>query len=290
MIALIGSCFSSLLLFVLFRTFPKLGISTFQAIVFNYLTAFSCGFILFGHHWKRASMTHSNWMLLAITCAILFISLFLLMGKSAQSNGVATTSIASKMSMALSLLAMLIWYKETFSLVKIIGIFIAILSILLVSYQPKKDQSQLTSLWMLPVLFIGSGILDFLLSFSERNFSETIHPALFSACGFGLAGCIGSSILFFRILQGKEKVELKNILAGIALGIPNYFSIFLMLTAYRTSELNSSTVLALINISVVIGSALIGAIIYREAMNWQKWTGLAAAILSILLLYFSALN
>ncbi len=47
MIALAGTIISSTLIFVIFRLFEKYKIDTFQAIVFNYFTAFICGVVLY---------------------------------------------------------------------------------------------------------------------------------------------------------------------------------------------------------------------------------------------------
>jgi drug/metabolite transporter (DMT)-like permease len=129
MIALIGSIVFSSFIFILFKLFPKFGVDTFQAIVFNYFTACICGFALYGDSWSNAAWTDTNWMYAALICGILFISLFVLMGKSSQINGVAITSVAVKMSMAIS--AIFIGFGETFGLLKIAGIAMAIIGVAL---------------------------------------------------------------------------------------------------------------------------------------------------------------
>ena len=125
MIALIGCILFSSFIFVLFKLFPKFGINTFQAIVFNYITAFLCGFILYGHTWNDKAWSNTNWLIAALICGVLFISLFVLMGKSAQVNGVARTSVSVKMSMAVSAICIGISVSETFTLWKILGILAA---------------------------------------------------------------------------------------------------------------------------------------------------------------------
>ena len=94
MIPLLVSILCSSLIFIIFKLFPKFKIDTFQAIVFNYFTAFICGVLLFGKEWNAAALDSGNWHWYIVLCAILFISLFILMGISSQKNGVALTSIA----------------------------------------------------------------------------------------------------------------------------------------------------------------------------------------------------
>ncbi|MFK7784025.1 MAG: EamA family transporter [Crocinitomicaceae bacterium] len=287
MIPLLLSVLSSSLIFVIFKLFKKFGIDTFQAIVVNYFTAFTIGFTLYGQTWDPECLEQNSWMYYAVLCSLLFIGLFLLMGKSSQLNGVASTSIAVKMSMAISLIFMIIGYGESITLLKILGILLAFLGVYLVSKPSKSKNSQTSALWMLVVLFVGSGVLDFVLSYVENTQFEFINASLFSAIGFGLAGALGLIILSVRYIQGSAKFQFKNVLAGIILGIPNYFSIYLLLLSYKSTGWDDSTVLAITNVSVVLLSAVIGFTAFKEATSTQKIIGLVSAILAICVLYIA---
>ena len=124
--------FLSSLIFILFKVFPRFKIDTFQAIVFNYISAFLCGYILYGSDLKEEAWKNTNWIFYAVLAALLFISLFVLMGKSAQKNGMAITSVAVKMSMAVSVLGMVFIYNEQLPFLKIIAILLAFSGVILV--------------------------------------------------------------------------------------------------------------------------------------------------------------
>ena len=288
MIPLVFSIASSTIIFVIFKQFKKFEIDTFQAIVVNYFTAGIIGFVLYGSEWNSEAMVQNEWMLFAIFASILFIGLFFVMGKSSQLNGVASTSIAVKMSMAFSLLLMIIGYSEDLSVLKIAGILLAFLGVLLVSLPSKKAQNVNGASWMLLLLFFGSGMLDFTLNFVLKHKLGVLTPSLFSAIGLGSAGIIGFVILLIKRIRSSFKIELKNIIAGILLGVPNYFSIYLLMLSYRTTGWSDSTVLAITNVSVVLFSALIGFIIFRENVNAKKIIGLLSAILAIVSLYIAS--
>ena len=290
MIPLIISILCSSVIFVIFKLFPKYGINTFHAIVFNYFTAFTCGILLFGKDWNPKALETGNWPYFAVLSAILFISLFIVMGISSQRNGVALTSIAGKMSMGLSMLFMIGLYGEPLSFLKIIGILLAFLGVFLVSFAKSTDEKSSNSIWLLVLLFVGSAILDVVLNYVQKYEFEHIPASLFSAFGFGLAGIIGLSILIVQIARKKATFELKNIFAGIVLGIPNYFSIYLLILSYKSTGWTDSTVLAIMNVSTVLISAVIGFIAFRENVTFQKIIGLLAAVSAIILLYFANLN
>jgi drug/metabolite transporter (DMT)-like permease len=290
MIPLIVSILCSSIIFVIFKLFPKYGINTFQAIVFNYFTAFTCGILLFGKDWSPKALETGNWPYFVVLSAVLFISLFIVMGISSQKNGVALTSIAGKMSMGLSMLFMIGLYSEPLSFMKITGILLAFLGVFLVSFSKSSDGKSSNSIWLLIVLFVGSAILDVVLNYVQKYEFEHIPASLFSAFGFGLAGAIGFIILLFQIARKSSKFEWKNVLAGILLGIPNYFSIYLLIRSYTTTGWTDSTVLAIMNVSTVLISAVIGFIAFRENVTIQKIIGLLAAVSAIILLYFANLN
>jgi drug/metabolite transporter (DMT)-like permease len=290
MIPLIFSILSSAFIFVIFKVFPKLKVDTFQAIVFNYITAFSCGFLLYHEELTPDALSHLEWLPFMLLCGILFISLFLIMGKSSQQNGVAMTSVSVKMSMAISMLMMVFAYDESMSFLKIGGIVLAVLGVYFMSSVKNKNvlSNQKPVVWMLLVLFIGSGLLDFLINYVQKTKLEFLPTSLFSAFGFGTAGIIGIFILIFNILRKKTTFHYRNILAGILLGIPNYFSIYLFMLSYSTTGWSDSTVLVITNVSVVLLSAIIGFSVFRESFHFKKFLGLLFAVSAIVLLYFAS--
>jgi len=285
---LLAILFSSFIL-VIFKLFDRFKIDVFQAIVFNYFTAFLCGILVYGNEWNPKALTDITWFYFAIVAAILFISLFILMGLSSQKNGVAITSVAVKMSMAASVLGMIFIYNESVTPLKICGIILAFAGVVLVSWQGKEEKSTRNqSLWMLFVLFFGSGVLDLVLNYVQNNALQHLTPSLFSAFGFGMAGIIGLIIFLFQLQQKKTQFAFKNIFGGIALGIPNYFSIYLLIKSYKETGWADSTVLSIINVSIVCVSTLIGFLIFKEKINLTKGLGIIASLLAILLLYLGS--
>ena len=288
MIALFFSILSSSMIFVIFRLFPRFGINTFHAIFFNYVTACSCGLMLFGNELNAQSFT-GDWLVFAFISGILFISLFILMGLSSQQNGVALTSIAGKMSMGVSLLLMLFLYHESLTILKALGLLLSFAGIFLVTWNSKTNaNSNQGSLWMLLTLFLGSGILDVVLNYVQKYHLDNLSSSLFSAFGFGIAGVIGLTIMLYQIISKKSEFHIRNLLAGIALGIPNYFSIYLLMDSYTSTGWQDTTVLAIINVSVVLISSLIGFLAFRESVNAKKIAGLITAVTAILVLYFAS--
>lgn len=286
MIVLIIAIACSAFIFVLFRLFPRFGIDTFQAIVVNYFVACVCGLFFYGKDLNISNLASGNWHLFALMVAVLLISLFVIMGLSSQQNGVSMTSVAVKMSMALSVILMVFVYNEPIYFTKFSGVVLALLGVLLISWPEKKNDTEpkQSSWWMLLVLFLGSGLLDFLLNYIQKNQLETLSTPIFSAFSFGMAGILGVIVWIMLPKKSKTKVEAKHIMAGIILGIPNFFSIYLLLAAYKETGWQDSVVLATINVSIVVLCTAIGLFAFKEELNVRKTFGIVAAVAAIVLL------
>lgn len=286
MTALVFSILCSTLIFVLFRVFERFQINVFHAVIVNYFTAFFIGIVLFYGEWNPDASVQTDWVKYVLLVSVMLIGLFVVMGRSTQSNGLASTSIGVKMSMAVSLILLIIFYHETVSILKIAGILFAISGVFLVSYKPSGGE-KLKASWMLPFLFAGSGLLDFTLNFVQNEVLTVLSPSLFTAFSFASAGLIGLVALVIVMFRRKVLFEFKNIVAGVVLGIPNFFSIYLLLMSYRSTGWKDSTVLAITNVSIVILSALIGFVLFKERVTTSKLLGLLVAIVAIITLYFA---
>ena len=288
MIALIGTVACSTFIFVIFRIFERFNIGTFQAIVANYFTAFLCGILVHVNEVRAESFNHLEWLPFVALSAILFITLFIMMAISAQKNGIAATSVAVKMSMAVSMLGMIFIYNEAVSSPKLVGIFCALIGVFLIASSGSKSNKN-NAAYMLIVLFIGSGLLDLNLNYAQNHVLSHISSSIFTAYGFAAAGTIGVIVHIIQSFRGKaQTVKAKNLLAGFLLGIPNYYSIYFLLESYQSLTWQDSSILAVVNVSVVLLSVIIGFIVFKEALSKRKMIGILAALIAIFLLYFTS--
>jgi drug/metabolite transporter (DMT)-like permease len=270
-------------IFILFKLFPKYNINTFQAVVFNYLAAFCCGTILYGNQITNNIFEHREWFVWALICGALFISLFFMMGKSSQNNGVSLTTVVVKMSMAFSMILMIIIYHEKVNGIKIMAILMALLGIFFLSKEKQNVGKKNNDKLLLLLLFIGCGLLDFILNYVQNYKLQYISSSLFSAFGLGLAGVIGCLILMLKSFKNKEKITFKNIIAGILLGVPNYFSIYYLIHSYEVLNLPDSTILAMLNVFSVLASLFAGYFIFKEKITKLKAIGIISCLISIYL-------
>ncbi|MDG1508317.1 MAG: EamA family transporter [Flavobacteriaceae bacterium] len=280
---LISICISSFL-FVIFKLFDVLNVNTFQAIVVNYFVAAVLGFYLSNNSVSFQEIPNQPWFIGAFLLGIMFILVFNVMALTSQKNGLSVASVSSKMSVVIAIVFGVWYYEESLGFIKLSGILLALIAVYLTSVKEKKETTVKQVSLLFPILlFFGSGAIDTSLKFIETRFVEEGGVPLFSATIFGCAFILGMIILLYQIIKGAFRLEFKNILGGILLGVPNYFSIVYLLKALSTDGMESSTAFTLNNVGIVILSTLFGLFIFKEKLIWKNWLGIVIAIVSILL-------
>ncbi|KZS41825.1 hypothetical protein AWE51_20745 [Aquimarina aggregata] len=288
MIYLIFSVLASSLIFVIFKLFAKYNVDTLQAIIVNYVVAAVSGIIAYSEPVQITYITNQGWFYGAAILGIVFISVFNLMAITTQRNGLSVAAVATKMSLAIPIIFGVIVYQESTGILKITGILIALVAVYLTSSKTTEGVSLTKRNLIFPLLvFIGSGIIDTSLKFFETHHVAANDVSIFSATIFGFAAIIGVCTLIYKRINGTLKLQLKNVIAGIGLGVPNYFSIYFLIKALRYENMDSSTVFTINNVAVLLVSTIAGILFFKEKLMLKNWIGIGLAILSIILVTFS---
>ena len=283
MIYLLLSILASTLIFVIFTLFGKYKINTLQAIVFNYFTAFTTGILSSTETITVNEIINEDWFYGALFLGFLFIAIFNVMALTAQRNGLSVASVASKMSVVIPIVFGLYAYNESLSIVKTIGILLALFAVYLTSVKAKTGKVSFKNLWLPILLFFGSGTIDTTIKYIETTYVSDNGIPIFSATIFAIAGIIGIIIISAEAIKGKFKLDLKSVFGGIILGIVNYYSIYMLLKALQVDSFESSSIFTINNVAIVMLSTLIGLAFFKEKLSIKNWSGIAIAILSIVL-------
>ena len=188
------------------------------------------------------------------------------------------------MSVVIAIIFGVLYYDESLSFIKFIGILLALIAVYLTSTKEKDSSLNQNSGFLFPILlFFRSGAIDTSLKYVETTFVQDGGVPLFSATIFACAFIFGSLFLASQKFKGLVVFEFKNILGGILLGVPNYFSIVYLLKALSTEGMESSTTFTINNVGIVILSTLFGMMLFKEKITIKNWLGIVVAILSIIM-------
>lgn len=280
MLYLLLSVLFSSAIFIIFKLFDTYKINTLQAIVFNYFTAFTIGIVSHESAINYIELPSKPWFIGAIVLASLFISVFNVMAITSQRNGVSVAAVAGKMAVVIPVLFGVLLYKENLTTQKVIGILLAISAVYFITLKSKSNNTQKASLIFPILLFLGSGIIDTTIKYVQTNYVPSNDTNLFSGILFGIAGVLG--ILVYSIKP--SPITLKNGIAGVILGIINYYSIYYLLKTLDIKNIPSAVVFSINNVTIVALCTLLGLFIFKEKLNSKNWIGIGIAIISILLI------
>jgi len=289
MLLLIGSIIITSYLTLSFTITGRLRINTFQAIVFNYISCVITGSLFNGHFPVNSVNIREPWFPWALLMGGMFIVIFNIIGFTTQQLGVAVASVANKLSLVIPFVFSIYLYNEPVTFLKILGIIMALLAVYLTVKPEEKINRQRSNTWVLvlPILlFAGSGLLDTLIKYTEQRFLNEHNSNDFLITAFTSAGVIGIIILVTGIITRRQRFEFRAVLAGMAIGFPNYFSIWCLVMALKKYAGNSSALIPINNMGIVLFSAVAAWVLFREKLSLYNWSGILLSIAAIALIAF----
>lgn len=279
---LLLSIISSTLITLVFKLVARRKIDVFSCIVINYPIAGLLGFVF--SNFSGGFFLTPKFVSAAVIVGILFIITFNLVGLCTAKAGMSVTTIASKMSLAIPISISFIFdSNDPITPNKIIGIGLAIVAVVLTTFKKSTTKGKGILTILLPaILFVSMGLTDSMVKLAQLTAVPSHLSSIFSATVFGIAGIIGLTIAF---LSGKTTSIRKSEtwLFGTALGIVNFGSLLFFLYALN-SDIDSSIVFGINNVAIVVLSATIGILFFKEKLSTLNLVGAFASIISLIFL------
>ena len=279
---------------IVFKLFAKYEVRVLQAIAINYFVCVLTASVVLGMPAVTIGALEKEWFIEAIVIGLAFIITFNLFAQTVQKFGVILGSIFQKMSLIAPTLAAILYYGESAGPIKVLGILLAIASIFVISLSRSTEEKELDFdqapqkmnpfIWLLPIgTFLGSCFIDVSLWFVNQTGLASSLDIDFIATLFFFAGCFGALFILFDFIVNKITFRKKDIIAGVALGIPNYFSIWLLLKVLANG-MEASVVFPINNVGILVITAILGMIFFGEKIKTQKTIGFLMAIAAIILI------
>jgi len=173
-------------------------------------------------------------------------------------------------------------YNESAPITKIIGISLALLAIVLVNFKSSSDSKSSFDrkyLFYPLIIWLSSGIIEITFFMVNKAGIVGADNLEFTGILFLIAGLFGLPVTLYRNKPNK----FKNFIGGIALGLPNFFSIYLLLELLDQGW-GGSIVFPITNVGIIALTGVIGLILFREQLSKLNIVGLLVAALSIYLI------
>lgn len=290
----------TVLLYLLFRAFPRYGVHSFHAIVFNYYSCVLVGYLLLP---DRQALQAVSWTapptLLTMLLGSLFVITFVLIGQSTQKVSVTAASLAANMSLVIPVVFGLFVFQNTnkvFTPLNYAGLVLALVALGLGAVQSEpKTSSNATKLPLyllaLPLLtFLASGANNTLINYLSMTFYAPQEGALFTLIACVGAVLVGTTWLLVLLLRTGEKLLFRSVVGGLVLGVPNVLSFYFLLKALGAFGNSAAFVFPIYNILSMLASAAAAWLLFRERLSPLNRLGLALAVLAIVLISYQELG
>ena len=199
-----------------------------------------------------------------------------IMQQNIKHNGVVLPSVFSRLGgLVVPLGVAIVLFSEIPKTTQTIGSVLALLSILVISYE--KQQTKASAKWLLFLMFITDGMAAVM----SKVFEQTANQAL--SDHFLLYTFAAALILCIAvILYNKEKIGLIDVIYGICVGVPNFFASRFMLQALV--ELPAVVVYPIRGVGGIVLIALVGVLFFKEKLKKHQWLAMIVVLAAVALL------
>jgi len=282
LISLIGFILFSSALYINFRFFEIWKIDRWQAIGVNYLVCSLLGYYLIKDSLSFQVFT-APWLLWAVFLGLLFLTNFFLTGLTVQKLGLTIASVATKISLVIPFVfSILVFGSSDFTLFSVLGLILALFSIWFISDKGDAKLSELSWYSALPlVIFVITGSSDVLSQWCNFTMVPPSDTKVFVWVVFVAALLFSLPFVLYRLMVGESKFQMKGLLGGLTLGIPNYFSyLFLIITLEKFNN-KGDFVFPIGNMGVILITSIIALFFFKDTFSKRNFLGLGLALLAL---------
>ena len=265
------------------------GFDAVQLVGWNYFSA-AC---LCAFFWQppgaELASAQVPWLAL-LSLSVALPGIFLALTYSLRTAGLVKTEVAQRMSLLLSLAAAFLWFGETVTILKIIGLVLGLLAVAGMVMRSRATASINTAkpahaVWpVLLFVWFGYALIDVLLKeISRAGVPFTLSLLLSFSLAF--VGMLVWQI--YRHLAGIQSLTMGNCWRGLLLGVLNFANIGFYILAHQRLAEQPAVVFAMMNILVVLLGTLAGTLLFREHLSRRNWAAVVLAVAAIVVLAIS---
>ena len=273
MIFLILAIISSASISVIMRLSSKVVTGRLSMLWANYLVCLALSAIYFLPTLPVSGSMAGTAIMGSVT-GFLFLGGFVLFQHNTRENGVVLSSVFMKLGLLVPMCLSIFLFREIPGWLQGLGFALAVIAIVVMD-MPQGDRSK--NKWGLILLLLVGGCGDAMSKVFEV-LGQSSQSALFLLFLFVTAFVLCGILVFV----GKERPKGKDILFGIALGVPNFFSAKFLLAALQ--QLPAVIVYPTFSVATILTVTVAGIALFKERLGKRQWIALALILAALVFL------
>ncbi len=204
-----------------------------------------------------------------------YIGSFVAFQYSVKRNGVVLSSIFMKLGILIPMILSIVAFKETPTVRQVVGFAIALVAIILINFE--KNSANVTFKLGLLLVLIGCGCADGMSKVYEE-LGTPKYEEQFLVLTFLLA-CLISLII---VIVKKQRFGKNELLYGVLLGVPNYYSARFLLKAL--GQVPAVVAYPTFSVATIALVSMTGVIAFKERFSKKQILAIIIITVSIVLL------
>lgn len=245
-------------------------------LMVNYILCTICSFIYMDKSVQLFAQGGIGFMTgIGVISGILYLATLLMMQYSTRHNGVVLSSTFMKLGVLIPTVMAIAVFREIPKGTQVIGIVLGVTAIIMIHFEKNAMKDGNKKIWLLWLL-LGGGITDSMANIFEQYGNPVLKDG-YLLLTFAVAAIL-AAVLAFR--EGKLSKE--DVIYGMILGVPNYFSARFLLLAL--GELSAVLVYPTFSVATLVVISLVGILVFKESVDKKKMIALGLIILALFLL------
>ncbi|MBN2259695.1 MAG: EamA family transporter [Clostridiales bacterium] len=216
-------------------------------------------------------------VLIGILTGIMFFLTFIMYQFNVRKYGPSLTGMFGKLGILIPMIFSIFIFKEYPSIIQSIGILLSFTSILIINLTG--DFKWELKPWLLLFFFLG-GFAEF----SNKIFQKYAMIEFKSV--FLLTVFLTALIIsFIKIIPHIRTIKSKEILSGMIVGVPNFFSSYFLINALRS--LPTSVVFPVYSAGSILTIIFLSRWLFKESFSKRKWIAVGMTVIALALINFN---
>ncbi len=288
MLYLLLAVISSASIALVFKALDSLGGNRYGVIIGNYLTCIVISLIMTGGPAAIVNAAPVTYLCGAVG-GILFVLGLVFMQSSVAANGATLTSAFGKLGVMVPLAFSFLIFREQPEIIQVVGIVIALAALVLINSPDKdtpgsassEDEVKTYSFALLILTFLGNGLADSMSKVFEQAGPRS-DDKVFISIIFCVAAVISAFLAYREYRITGFPIRPKELLAGVAVGVPNYFCSYFLLAS--VTRLPSFLVYPVFSTGTIVVVMLVSTLLFKERPTKKQMAGIFMILLALVLL------
>ncbi len=208
-----------------------------------------------------------------------YVSALVLMQTSVQQNGAGLTSAFARLGLVISLLVSVLFFEERPAVLQFLGVGLVLAALVLINNEGTGSAKK--GFWLLLLTLLCSGGADAM----SKVFEELGNPAENTRFFFWLfvtALLLTVCLALWERKRTGKRLVLREFAAGAAVGVPNYFSSYLLLRSLQ--KLPAFLVFPVFSTGTILLVLAAGLLFFRERLTKRQCLGVGLILAALVLL------